>query len=117
MKKRSAELIIIDFFQICMIRFGRKKLATYTNKPLDPMDFNSKKTLNSSSVRPDRIMIYLKKIKNSFGRSFSIFSIRFFCSIRYISVRFDFDLIRIIFKSFTVLMSRCLDTFQVLISL
>ena len=56
---------ILFFFQIFMIRFERIELATYPNKPLDSMDFNSKEALNSSSVESNRIMKILKKCQKT----------------------------------------------------
>jgi hypothetical protein len=67
-----------------MTRFDRIELITYIpEKPLDSMDFNAKEALNSSSVWSNRIMKILKKcqknlkIRNSFGRSFAAYSVRF----------------------------------------
>jgi len=38
-----------------MIRLDRIELTTYLNKPLDSVDFKAIGTLNSSSVRSNRI--------------------------------------------------------------
>jgi len=90
--KNSAERnrifnLILIFFQIFTIRFGRIELA-YPNKPLKIQWISMLKRL-LSSVKPNWIMKIWKKIKNSisFGRFFLI--------------RFDFDLVRIKFDSFT----------------
>jgi hypothetical protein len=87
------------FFQIFMIRFDRIELPTYSYKPLDSMDFNAKEALNSSSVESNRKMKILKKCQKTLKirnivrpNVFHIFD----------SIRFDFDLIRIKFESFTV---------------
>jgi hypothetical protein len=75
-----------------MIRF---ELATYSIRPLDPMDFKAKEAFNSSSDHSNRIIKMPKKIKKSkFVRpNFS----HIFDSFRFISVRCDcigLDLIR-----------------------
>ena len=72
-----------------MIRFGRIKSATYLIRPLVTMDFNAKDSFALlTRVRFGRTESWKfgKKIKT-----------------RFISIRFDFDLIRIKLESFTVL--------------
>ena len=75
-----------------MIWFGRIELATYPNRPLDSMNFNAKEALNSSSVHPTESNHenLKKKIKNSFGRIFSTFWIRF-ASLQIVSICIEFE--------------------------
>ncbi len=80
-----------------MIRFDRIELATYSNKLLDPMDFESKRLLNESgSTEPNHEKLQKNfKIPNSFGGFFHAFD----------CIRFgllEFDLVRNKFGSFTV---------------
>jgi len=77
----GSEEIFLILFQFFMIRIGRVEQASSPNKPLDSMDFNTKKALN---VRPNQIVKIWKLIKKN-------------------SIQFNSDLIRIKFGSFTVL--------------
>jgi hypothetical protein len=61
------------------------------------MNFNVKEAFNFLFGSAELDHEKLKKIRNSLGQSFSTFSVRFS------SFRFDFDLVRIKFESFTVI--------------
>ena len=72
-----------------MICFNRIELATYLNKPLDPIDFKEKEALNSSSVRLNRIIKILKKFQKNFEIRSTIF-FHIFYSVHFDSIRFKF---------------------------
>ncbi len=69
------------------------------NKPLDSMNLNAKEALNSSSVRPHRIMKISKRIKKKIENSkFEIRSAYLFPHFRFGSLRFD----SVQFNSFSI---------------
>jgi len=98
-KVRQNEIELLIFFQIFMIRFGRIELAIDSNKALDSKDSMQKRL----STRVMKIWKKILKIRNSFGRNFP-----------YLLVRFDLNLVRIKFESFTGFISNCQKIVKIL---